>query len=157
MTTKCKNIGVWIDHQRAVIVFLTRDSDETKVILSEADKQPGRIQGLRSNDPHEALLTMADDVKERRFTSHLRLYYDEVIESIHEAEALFVFGPGEAKGELLKRLAHEKPSGRRLKSEPADKMTYREIAEKVRDHFRRESPAFAAHLQNTERGIHPMA
>ena len=100
---------------------------------------------------------MADDVKERRFTSHLRLYYDEVIESIHEAEALFVFGPGEAKGELLKRLAHEKPSARRLKSEPADKMTYREIAEKVREHFRKASPAVATHSENTERGIHPMA
>jgi hypothetical protein len=156
MTTKCKNIGVWIDHQRAVIVFLTSEADETKVILSDADKQPGRIQGLRSNDPHEALLMMADDVKERRFTSHLRLYYDEVIESIHEAEALFVFGPGEAKGELLKRLAHEKPSARRLKSEPADRMTYREIAEKVRDHFRKASPAVATHSENTERGIHPM-
>jgi len=40
MTTKCKNIGVWIDHQRAVIVFLTSEADETKVILSDADKQP---------------------------------------------------------------------------------------------------------------------
>ncbi len=145
MTTKCKNIGVWIDHQRAVIVFLTSDSDETKVILSDADKQPGRIQGVRSTEPHEALLTMADDVKERRFTSHLRIYYDEVIEAIHDADALLIFGPGEAKGELGKRLAHEKPSDRTVKIEPADKMTYRQVAAKVREHFQTDSPVIVTH------------
>ncbi len=133
-----RHIGLWIDHQRAVIVFLTDKGDETNVILSEADKQPGRRDGERSTVPHEALQTMADDVRDRRFASKLNKYYDEVISGVHQAESLLVFGPGEAKGEFVKRLSQERPASRRVDVEPADKMTYHQIAAKVREHFQTE-------------------
>lgn len=129
------HIGLWIDHQRAVIIFLSDNGDETKVILSDADRQPGRIDGERSTAPHESLLTMADDVKDRRFANKLNKYYDEVAASVHEAAALLVIGPGEAKGEFSKRLGQERPAARRLIVKPADKMTYHQIAAKVREHF----------------------
>lgn len=135
-----KHIGMWIDHQRAVIVFVGGQPEEIKVILSDADRQPGRIHGERSLEPHEALLTMADDVKDRRFTNHLNHYYDEVIDCVHEAGSLLVFGPGEAKGELTKRLSHERPSARSLHVEPADKMTYGQVAARVREYFKHELP-----------------
>lgn len=138
-----KHIGLWIDHQRAVIVFVGGAGHETKVILSDADRQPGRIHGVRSTEPHEALLTMADDVKDRRFASHLNHYYDEVIDCVHEAESLLVFGPGEAKGEFTKRLSHVKPTMRSLHVEPADKMTYGQVAARVREYFKKDLPLIA--------------
>lgn len=128
-------IGLWIDHERAVIVFLSDKGDETKVILSDAGKQPGRIDGERSTAPHEALLTMADDVKDRRFASKLNKYYDEVAASLHQAASLMVFGPGEAKGEFVKRLSQKMPATRSIEVETSDKMTYHQIAAKVRKHF----------------------
>ena len=59
---------------------------------------------------------------------------------MHAAASLFVFGPGEAKGELVKRLAHEKPTTRSVNVEAADKLTDRQIAAKVREHFLSDSP-----------------
>ena len=109
--------------------------DEIKVILSQADRQPGRKDGVRSGEKHESLQVPADDVKDRKFAQQLNTFYDEVIAAVHEAESLMIFGPGEAKGEFKKRLESEKPGGRTVKVETVDKMTDRQIAAKVREYF----------------------
>lgn len=134
------NIGLWIDHRKAVISVFSVNEGETKVILSHADRQPGRIDGERSMTKYESLLVPADDVRDRKFEQHLNTYYDEVITCVHDAESLLIFGPGEAKGEFKKRLDKEKPSGRIVSVETADKMTDRQIVARVRDYFEKESP-----------------
>jgi hypothetical protein len=48
---------------------------------------------------------------------------------------VFIFGPGEAKVELERKLAREKSSPPILAVEAADKMTDRQIAAKVRKFF----------------------
>jgi hypothetical protein len=35
---------------------------------------------------------------------HLNIYYDAVTACIRDAESILIFGPGEAKGELQKRI-----------------------------------------------------
>jgi nucleotide-binding universal stress UspA family protein len=64
--------------------------------------------------------------------SYLNIYYDAVIACIRDAEAILIFGPGEAKGELKKRLERHKLDGRIVAIETVDKMTDRQIAAKVR-------------------------
>ncbi len=130
------HIGLWIDHHRAVLILPSDEAHETKEILSHADRQPGRIDGKRSTEAFETLLVQADDVTDRKFEQHLNKYYDEVIALVHEASALFILGPGEAKGELVKRLAVKQPSDRSVEVETTDKLTDRQIATKVREHFR---------------------
>ena len=134
------NIGLWIDHRKAVIILVSDAGEQIKGIASQADRQPGRINGGRSNEPFESLQVPADDTQDRKFERRLNTYYDEVIACVHEAESLLVLGPGEAKGELIKRLEKWKPSGRMVNVETADKMTDRQIAAKVRDFFKGESP-----------------
>jgi hypothetical protein len=46
-----------------------------------------------------------------------------------------IFGPGEAKGELHKRLIDHKLGGLIAGVETQDKMTDRQIAAKIRSHF----------------------
>jgi len=58
-----------------------------------------------------------------------------VIASIRDAESILIFGPGEAKGELKKRLEGDKLGGRIVSIETVDKMTDRQITAKVRQHF----------------------
>jgi hypothetical protein len=77
----------------------------------------------------------ADDTREREYTGHLANYYDEVISCLHSAEAILLFGPGEAKGELRKRLEKTKPDLRIKGFETSDKMTERQISQKVRQHY----------------------
>ncbi len=78
---------------------------------------------------------MAEDMRDRRFTNRLNKYYDEVIASIREADSILIFGPGEAKGELKKRLESEELGGRIVGIETVDRMTDRQIAAKVRQRF----------------------
>ena len=58
-----------------------------------------------------------------------------MIASIRDAESILIFGPGEAKGELKKRLEGDKLGGRIVSIETVDKMTDRQITAKVRQHF----------------------
>ena len=58
-----------------------------------------------------------------------------MIGHIKDAESILIFGPGEAKDELKKRLGEKKLGARVEKVEPADKMTDKQISAKVREHF----------------------
>jgi len=58
-----------------------------------------------------------------------------VIACIRDAEAILIFGPGEAKGELKRRLDKNRLGGRIAGVETVDKMTDRQIAAKARQHF----------------------
>lgn len=117
-----KNAGIWIDHNKAVIVSVAGEDAETKVIYSDAENYgQGRNQ--------------ADDINLRVAAEHRNIYYGQVISYIHEAESVFLFGPGEAKGELEKRLAKDHPGDRAVTVETADKMTDPQIVEKVKKHF----------------------
>jgi len=130
-------VGLWIDHRKAVITVVSDKGEETKVIESDVEKQPGRSAGIRSTTPYESQKVPADDSREQEFTGHLQGYYDEVIAAIRDAESIFIFGPGEAKGELRKRLERDKLGGRIVAVETVDKMTDRQIAAKVREYFHR--------------------
>jgi hypothetical protein len=77
----------------------------------------------------------AEDVRDRQFGNHLNSYYDRIVMAIRDAEAIQIFGPGEAKGELEKRLEHAGLKANILTVETVDKMTDNQISAKVREHF----------------------
>jgi hypothetical protein len=58
-----------------------------------------------------------------------------LIAAMRDAESILIFGPGEAKGELKERLERNYLGGRIVAVEAVDKMTDRQIAAKVRQHF----------------------
>jgi len=128
-------VGLWIDHRKAVIAVVSDKGEETKVVESNVEKQPGRFAGVRSTTSFESQKVQADDSRERDFTGHLHGFYDEVIAAISDAESILIFGPGEAKGELKRRLERKKHDVRIVAMETADKMTDRQIAAKVREYF----------------------
>jgi type II secretory pathway component PulF len=47
-------MGLWIDHRKAVIVTVSDTGEETSVIESKVEKQPGRFAGVRSITPYES-------------------------------------------------------------------------------------------------------
>jgi hypothetical protein len=130
------NVGVWIDHRKAVIVAVTDKGEEIKLVISKVEKQLGRPGGIRSTTPYESQQVPADDSRQKRYTGHLNIYYDAVIACIRDAESILIFGPGEAKGELQRRIERNKLSGSIVGIETVDKMTDREIRAKVREYFK---------------------
>jgi hypothetical protein len=127
--------GLWIDHRKAVIVTITDKGENVEEIISHVEKHPGRIEGVRSTTPYESQLVSADDSQEREYTEHLDIFYNDVISRLRNAEEMMIFGPGEAKGELVKRIERDKLKGHIARIEIADKMTVPQIAAKVRKYF----------------------
>ena len=122
-------VGLWIDHRKAVIVLVTDEGEEIKQITSGMEKHVR----YRTNDSSED--NSAEDVRDREFGNHLNSYYSEVIAVLREAESIQIFGPGEAKVELEKRLEIEGLKGRIVEIDTVDKMTDPQIVAKVRQRF----------------------
>jgi len=131
-----KVVGLWIDHRKAVIVTIVGEGRELILTMKSHMEPHVRFAGgSRSKASHPSLEVTTEDQRDRRFEHHLSAYYDEVIVHIREAEEILVFGPGEAKRELEKRLETQGLGRRVLGIETNDKMTDRQIAEKVRQRF----------------------
>lgn len=127
--------GLWIDHKKAVVVTVTDKGEDTKQVTSSVETQLRRSGDSPLKGSFEAQQVPADDSRQNVLTGQLNSYYDEVIASVREAEAIFIFGPGEAKDELKKRLDKIKLGGRVVAVETADKMSDRQVAAKVRERF----------------------
>lgn len=133
-------VGLWIDHRKAIVVKVTDKGEEMGLVISRAEKQPRRSGDSPLKGPYASRQVAADDIQQRVRTEHLRTYYDAVIACIGDAESILIFGPGEAKGELKKRLKKSDLGGRIAVTETVDKMTDRQIAAKVRRHFAGQPP-----------------
>ncbi len=128
-------MGLWIDHRKAVIVFLVGQEEEIKLVRSNVEKQIQRAADSRSGGPFESQAVPSDDRQQREFTGHLNSYYNEIVSCIRDVESILIFGPGEAKGELKKHLEHQRLGERIVDIETVDKMTEPQIAAKVRQYF----------------------
>jgi hypothetical protein len=102
-----KQIGLWIDHREATIVILTDGGEEIKHILSNNGKHIKYSGSSHSKTPEGLKEVTSEDQRDRQFGNHLNKFYDEVIDFIRTADSIQIFGPGEAKGELEKRIEHE--------------------------------------------------
>jgi hypothetical protein len=121
-------VGLWIDHRQAVIVSLSDKAGKTRRIISHMEKHVRYSGGAQE--------ASAEDQRDRRFTGHLHKYYDKVVSCIRDADSILILGPGEAKVELRTRLEDRALGGRIAGIETVDKMTDRQLAEKVQKHFR---------------------
>ncbi|MBN1310455.1 MAG: hypothetical protein JXB30_03475 [Anaerolineae bacterium] len=126
-------VGLWIDHRQAVIVTLVDRAEEIERIISDIEKHV-RYFGA-SHGSHDDTSEIRRDRQDRRFDGHLSRYYDEVIACIRDADAILIFGPGEAKGELQKQLEAQALGERIVGVETADNMTDGQIAAQVRRRF----------------------
>jgi hypothetical protein len=124
--------GVWVDHRRARVTTISDQGEQSQEIKSGIERQPGRVAGESSTGHHESRHATADDIQQRELTDHLNTYYDQVVQAIRHAESILIFGPGEAKGELAKRLQRDRLQERIVAVETADKMTDRQISARVR-------------------------
>ena len=127
--------GVWIDHRMAVIVDISDKGEKIRQLRSNVEKQHGRTGGVRSVTSYESQLKTADDRHEKEFTGHLNVFYDKVLAAIRDAESILLMGPGEAKGELKKRLEKNHLGERIADVITVDKLTFSQVAAKVRAYF----------------------
>ena len=131
--------GVWIDHRQAVVVLVKDAGQKIKRIASGVEKPVRSFGTSSSKHKYTPNDFVAEDTLQRKLMSQLKDFYDEVIACVRDAEAILVVGPGEAKGEFVKRLKSKKHPGRIVELETTDKMTDRELATKVGEHFAKDT------------------
>lgn len=127
--------GLWVDRRQAIVVLLTDTGEEIKEIMSNAEKQLRRTGSTPLQGNFDPQHVPADATRQRAYTTELNSFYDEIIDSVRDAESILIFGPGEAKGELKKRLDGKNLGDSVVGIETVDNMTNPQIAAKVRQHF----------------------
>jgi len=130
-----RGAGVWIDHRKAVIVSVTEQGESLLEVRSNVEKQLRPHGGARSTTQYGPQEAPPDDMREAAFMGHLAVYFEKVVSHLRGQSAIFLFGPGEAKGELKKRLEKDKLGGRVVGVKTADKMTDGQFAALVKRQF----------------------
>ena len=128
MATKA---GVWIDHRQAIVVLATDAGNTIKRIASDIPS-PDHSKSKHKYSKNDFA---AEDRRQHKTMAHLTTFFKEVIDCVRDAEALLIVGPGEAKGEFIKCLKSKKLRGRIVELETTDKMSDRQLAAKVDQHF----------------------
>lgn len=132
-----REVGLWIDHRKAVIVTIENEVELTQKIRSNIEKHVRFSSGVHSKAPNNSQGSTAEDMRDRQFKDHLGRYYKEIISLIRNADTIWIFGPGEAKGELENHLKLEGLGEHIVGIDTVDKMTDRQIVAKIRDRFLR--------------------
>ena len=121
------DVGVWIDHKKAVFVSIAAGEVTTRTLESDVGSHP-HYSGAQEGGGEKKY--------EERHNQDLDRYYDEVIGQLGDPDALLLFGPGEAKLQLKERFGRSKgPSERIVAVESTDKLTDPQIVAKVKQHF----------------------
>lgn len=131
-----KNIGLWIDHEIALIVTISNGDAKIKKIESEVESHIKTLGGSRTASPYGPQDVSTERKFERKRKQHLHQYYQKIIGTVKDADRIFIFGPGTAKSELEKEMQKSKTlTAKIVRIEPADKMTEGQINAKVKKFF----------------------
>jgi hypothetical protein len=63
-----RKVGLWIDHRKAVIVFLAGKEEEIKLINSDVEKHIQRAADSRSGGRFKSRVVPSDDRRQQEFT-----------------------------------------------------------------------------------------
>jgi hypothetical protein len=120
-----KNLGIWMDHSSAHLMEFTTDPMVTTTIESKfTHEEKEKSLGKSENGMHN---------KEQHQRSE---YYKELGEAIRHYENVILFGPTNAKVELLNSLRTDHRFEKiNIAVKQADKMTENQQHAFVREHF----------------------
>ena len=129
-------IGIWIDRRKAVIVALTDEETSVHTIVSQVERHTRLSGGSRSATLYGPQDVASESRLEERLQHQMRRYLQEVVEAVRGADAIVIFGPGEAKQALAREIHRIKALAPRLVAvERSDKLTERQFVAKVRRYF----------------------
>ena len=133
-----KQVGIWIDSKKAIIVTLNGKKEER---ITEIDSEFENSvyhnkegnKGTFSAGHHSDSETKFDNRKKEE----LNYFLKSVLFYVKDSDYLYIFGPGETKIKLEQRIHDDKSLGKiNLKAvETTDSMTLNEIVAQVKDFY----------------------
>jgi stalled ribosome rescue protein Dom34 len=123
---KKKQIGIWMDHSNAFLMELEND----KIIESTVDLEITQLETDYDSGKNEKL----KNTKSQQLQSY---YYKKLIDSIKNYEDVILFGPTDAKSELLNLLKTEHFfKNIHIEMQDTDKMTTIQMHDFVTAYFK---------------------
>ena len=123
-----KRVGLWIDRNKAVIVSIENNLENRRIITSDMEHYV-QYSTVVTGEGSSAY------IRDSRFWSHLDGYYNSIIEHIHDAVEIQIFGPEGAKYELQKRMESRGLAGHIVSVEDTHKLTDQQISKRVLQRF----------------------
>ena len=131
-----KNIGIWLDHEKSVIITLINDQVTISHYIANDKNNGHQIHGASSATHFGHQDVTSERKVERRHKEHLHHYYQNIIQQISDGTKFYILGPGEAKIELEKEITKTNNLAAKLVAvESADKLSDQQIAAKVKEFF----------------------
>ncbi len=117
-----KNIGIWMDKEKAHIITINKEDEDMITVLSEIDVfRPHGGSGTRlKGGPQDVV---HDSKFLERQKQQYKIYFTSIISYIKEADRLVIFGPAQASEKFNKELQEK----------------YRDISDKVEGVFKADS------------------
>lgn len=131
MATK---IGLWMDERQALIVSVTNMSAKITKVKSAVKDEFFAVNAV-AGDSEARLDPAAVHRNKIKIKEALEPYYDGIIDNIWDAREMFIFGTGEAKYELKKRLEKSDLARRIVVIEDTDKMDDYQIIDKMSQYY----------------------
>lgn len=127
------NVGLWIDHKQAYLIWY--DRKKVEVIPSDVEPRTHFSGGIRIGGTYNQGIDSELRYNDR-YQTQLKKYYTRVIDLLKTADSIFIMGPGEAKLELERAIKKRKDMIKKLLSvETAGKMTRNQMVAYVREFF----------------------
>jgi DeoR/GlpR family transcriptional regulator of sugar metabolism len=121
-------LGIWIDHKKAVIVSVTQDRTVLTQLRSSL-RAHGRYHGAHDSGGERKY--------EARHEQGLAHYLDAVARHVERGDEVLILGPGETKRALARRMGQIKSlTGVTTKASAADKISDADLVATIRKRYR---------------------
>ncbi|WP_340077336.1 hypothetical protein [Leptobacterium sp. I13] len=128
--------GIWIDKKQAFIVILNEGQHDITNIKSDIDFQVREEGEGKSYTRFGDQYGNHEKTNESKLKKQLNDYYSKVADAVTQSEALFIFGPAEAKNELKKLLDTRVAfNNKKIDVATSDSLTENQIVAAVKEHF----------------------
>ena len=133
-----KNIGIWMDREKAYIISIDNDKEDVTTVFSKIeDFRIGGGSGSRfKGGPQDVV---QDSKYLEREKNHFKSYFKEIAQHLKNVNTIVIFGPAEAGEKFNKKLQKKhKVIGKKVEAViKADSMTLNQIKALVRDYFKK--------------------
>ncbi len=131
-----KNIGIWLDKEKAFIIDANDADTNMKTIQSNVETF--RISGGSGTRFKGGPQDVVQDSRYlEREKNQLKVYFKEIASEIKEADSIIIFGPAQTKDKLRKELQdnYKEISAKVRALKTVDSMTDNQLKALVRDFF----------------------
>ena len=131
-----KNVGIWLDNEKAYIITLVNNNERVEKIESNVESRVRHNGEKKAYSRLGGMFINPQKKKTKRKKQQLKNYYNHILQKTRNANEIYIFGPADAKTNLKNTFQKEKNLKEKVKKvESSDKLTQNQMVAKVKKVF----------------------